>query len=88
MAHDRAMSDLRWTEVSEVWEDDGSLRDIYVLSTTEDDWQRLLDLVRAGAWPYSYTEGENSTPLPTNIGDIFAPRTHRLTLQIWPMERS
>jgi hypothetical protein len=46
------MSDLRWTEVSEVWEDDGSLRDIYVLSTAEDDWQRLLDLVRAGAWPY------------------------------------
>jgi hypothetical protein len=50
------MSDLRWTEVSEVWEDDGSLRDIYVLSTAEDDWQRLLDLVRAGAWPYPILE--------------------------------
>jgi len=43
------MSDVRWTEVSDFWEHDGSLRDIYVLSTTQDDWQRLLDLVRACA---------------------------------------
>jgi hypothetical protein len=80
------VSDLRWSEVREDWEVDGTLRDIYVVSTTENDWQRLLDLVRAGTWPYAYTEGEHSASLPTKVADIFAPRTHSLLLQVWPME--
>jgi hypothetical protein len=84
----RAVSDLRWSEVREDWEDGSNvLRDIYVLSTTEDDWQRVLDLVRASGWPSSYTEGDNPAPLPTKVGEIFE-RTSGLSvlLRIWPTE--
>ena len=50
-----------WDDVREEFEVDGSLRDIYVLNSSLDDWRRFVDLVRSGRWAFHYSDGE---PLP------------------------
>ncbi|QDT14379.1 hypothetical protein [Alienimonas californiensis] len=43
---------------------DGSLRDVLVLETTVDDWERLLDFVRTGPQTYSYSSVDGKADLP------------------------
>lgn len=51
---------------------DGSLRDIYVLGTDEQDWQKLLSFLRSGPYALEFFVGDQLTPLPENIEAIFA----------------
>jgi hypothetical protein len=37
---------MTWTEIASDFEWDGMLRDVYVLNTTIDDWQRVLDALK------------------------------------------
>ena len=68
-------------EVPNLWEADGSLRDLYVLGTSMKDWQDLLDF--AGQFPLQYWfDGEpNERP---EIEQLFSNRngSHLLSIKI------
>jgi hypothetical protein len=53
------------------WEPDGALRDIYVQATSEEDWQRVVDVIRSRSWPSEYTEDGDSVEMPALVGEIF-----------------
>ena len=65
----------RWDDLHELVGEavhEGTLFDVYVLATSEEDWQRLLDLVRAKGWPFSYFESKSSiTEMPADVSDVF-----------------
>lgn len=51
---------------------DGSLRDIYVLGTTQEDWQKLLDFLHTGLYAVSFLVAGEQRPLPTHIEEAFS----------------
>jgi len=63
------------TESSLIYRDifyrDGSLRDIYVRGTGEQDWQTLLDFLRASSYPLELLVGGEYQPLPEQVADLF-----------------
>jgi hypothetical protein len=97
--HDEAVNRPLWTDVSEDWEDEGGLRDVFVFETKVGDWQRLLDLFRS-RWPSTYSEDGNSETMPADVQTIFqvrekravrwqiqaAPRIHINCHFFWPEE--
>lgn len=56
-----ASHDLTLAAFQEIFEPDGSLVDLYVLNTSLEDWQRLLDELRTGFLPYDYRDYEITT---------------------------
>jgi hypothetical protein len=71
-----AMKRPSWSDVSEDWESEGGLRDVYVFETSVDDWQRVLDLVRA-QWSCAYSEDGKPTAMPADVRTIFRAREQR-----------
>jgi hypothetical protein len=67
------------TEPPDLWERDGSLRDVYVLGTSETDWASLLEVARNHHATYSY--GGAKLPLP-QPGALFSNRDRSHLLQI------
>lgn len=68
-AHDLTLSAFR-----EIFEPDGSLVNLYVLNTSLEDWQRLLDELQNEFLPYEYKDfevGDEHRPLPQRAEDIF-----------------
>jgi len=61
----------KWEEVAREFAPEGSLRDIYVLGTTAEDWARVLDAVRHHYAPLTFTAGGEPTELPNRAADIF-----------------
>lgn len=55
--------------------DDGSLRDIYVLDTDEDDWSKLLAWARE-QYPLSFTVDGQVTSVPTDVAKIWEQKKH------------
>ncbi|MBE1589697.1 hypothetical protein ACFPOI_09975 [Nonomuraea angiospora] len=53
------MPDLLWDDVKVLFDPEfnGALPDVVVEGTTVEDWQVLLDLVRAQGWQYAYSVG-------------------------------
>jgi hypothetical protein len=60
----------QWNEVRTAWEVDGTWRDIYIHSTQEADWQRVLDLIRS-RWSFAYSEGGERVQMPKFVDEIF-----------------
>ncbi|MFI6290478.1 hypothetical protein ACIBEJ_02780 [Nonomuraea sp. NPDC050790] len=81
------MTDLRWDEVREFFDPDlmGALPDIFVPDATVEDWQRVLDLVRARGWLWEYSQGDTVLPLP-NAAEVLArpPEAEMVSLRVWP----
>jgi hypothetical protein len=74
---------MDWQRVARDFEADGSLRDIYVLETSLDDWQKVVDALR-GRWPSPVftLDGEPAT-LPRRVEAIFdAPREQAALLSL------
>jgi hypothetical protein len=69
----------RWDEVRAEWDADHenlvSLRDVYVVGATVDDWQRAVDVVRA-CWPTSYLEDGEPASMPPVVADVLARSRH------------
>lgn len=65
----------------DLWEKDGSLRDVYVRDTTFTDWALFLSLAGKYGYRYSY-EGQNR-PLP-EVEKIFTARdgAHLLSVEL------
>lgn len=74
--------------IQEVFYLDGSLRDIYVLGTSEDDWQALLTYLRMSPYPVEYLQGgEMLGSLPEHASDIFALRDENSPLSELRIDR-
>jgi hypothetical protein len=59
-------------EHAAAFEEHGPVRDIYVLDTTSDDWQRLLDHLRTSHHRLDFRVGGQPAPLPPRPAEIFA----------------
>lgn len=51
---------------------DGSLRDIYVLGTDEQDWQKLLNFLHTGVYSVKCVIAGEHSPLPERVADLFS----------------
>jgi len=63
---------MGWEHHKDLFAWDGSLIDIYVLDTTLEDWQRLLDFLRASPYDLRYSGHSDAAPLPDRAETIFA----------------
>ncbi|MEV4566183.1 hypothetical protein AB0K12_20670 [Nonomuraea sp. NPDC049419] len=82
------MTDLRWGEAKDFFDPDsmGALPDLFVPDATVEDWQTVLDLVRACGWQWQYSQGDTVGPLPT-AAEVFArtPEAETVSLRVWPV---
>jgi len=62
---------LSWEAVHREFYCDGSWRDIYVLGTNMDDWQRMLDAVRASPYQVQYFRHSKPVELPAEAAEAF-----------------
>jgi hypothetical protein len=60
-----------WPSVRGEFEPDGSLRDIYMLDTTANDWQTVLDHLRRSGRSVRFEVGGVEGPLPDQVSTIF-----------------
>jgi hypothetical protein len=63
---------MDWDSISDVFERDGSLRDIYVFDTNVDDWQKLLAWLKAGPYALRFSIGNSPSAVPDSVNEIFA----------------
>jgi hypothetical protein len=73
---------VSWDACKADFEADGSLRDIYVLGTTLEDWRAVLSLVTAP--PYAATmDGEDASDISANARALLAhPAPHLLSIRV------
>ena len=62
-----------------VFEDDGSLRDIFVLNTSGQDWQIMLDFLRQSSYSFEFTIDGTARELPDSAKTIFDLRQEHST---------
>lgn len=65
---------MNWQHVKAEFEYDGSLRDLYILETDMETWQRLLEFLRVSSYPLTYAVDSNEAGLPANVAYIFRKR--------------
>lgn len=66
---------MNWQDVEAEFEWDGSLRDLYVLETDRETWQKALDFLRTSAYPLSYFVDGEGAELPAEVAAIFSRRS-------------
>ena len=66
--------------IHDVFYIDGSLRDIYVLGTSELDWQAMLTYLRVSPYPLEYSLDDEVRPLPDHAADILVLRAEHSPL--------
>lgn len=79
---------MKWEDYKVAFEFDGSFRDIYVLNTSSEDWQRLIDFAHSGVYKISYTIDGVEVALPQQVTKIFRGRyeaNHVLCIQAGPV---
>jgi len=62
---------LEWNHVGGEFYRDGSWRDIHVLETGIEHWQRALDALRSSPFRLQYFRGGVECPLPADAADAF-----------------
>ena len=62
---------LEWDQVRGEFDQDGSLRDIYVLWTTMEHWQSALDALRSSSFPMQNFRAGVETPVPSSAAEAF-----------------
>lgn len=81
------MPDLRWEQVSELFDPDlmGALPDLFIPDTTVEDWQALLDLVTASGRRWQFEIGTEEQPLRTAASVFARPDgDETAVLKVWP----
>ncbi len=51
---------------------DGSLRDIYIFGTDEQDWQKFLTFLCTSSYPLEFIIAGEQQPIPDRIEDVFS----------------
>lgn len=69
-----------FSEPRDLWERDGSFRDVYVFEATASDWNALFALAKVCGHRYTYEGLEESLPEPSSI---FSNRNGSHLLQIF-----
>jgi hypothetical protein len=64
---------IRWDTCRREFEPDGTLRDIYVHSTTIEHWRTLFDALRA-TYALEYSIDSSARPLPAVVDEAFTTR--------------
>lgn len=68
-----------WREISEqILYHDGSLRDVYVLDTGPDDWERLLKELPRSEWTYTFTRDGEPAALPQTFAEARSQDGHAI----------
>lgn len=77
------MNQLHWDQVAQQFEDDGSLRDIYVCDTTVLHWQQTVDGLSAAGYALEYSFDNQICDLPRDIAVVFqATEEHKCLLSV------
>jgi len=77
--------DLLWDDVRDLFDpESGHLPDVYASSTTSEDWQRVVDLVRSSGMAYRYQEDGHSVDLPSHVEVILDRQDVTVELWVWP----
>jgi len=73
---------VSWDGCKADFEADGSLRDIYIVRTTLEDWRAVVSLVTAS--PYSATlDGEDASGISIDVPALLAhPAAHLLSIRV------
>lgn len=71
---------MDWQRVAEDFEPDGSLRDIYVLETSLDAWQSVIDTLRQRWSSLTFTLNGEPATLPQRVEAIFDARREQAAL--------
>jgi hypothetical protein len=81
------VQDLLWDDVM-IWFDpdvNGTLPDVHVPNTSIDDWQALVDLVRAQDWTFAYLVDGEPRELPARVQDMLSRHDEGGgQLNVWP----
>lgn len=62
---------IKWDQVRGEFNKDGSLRDIYVLNTDLDHWQKLLDALHSSPFRVRYFHGGVESQTPVDAAKLF-----------------
>ncbi|RZJ03403.1 MAG: hypothetical protein EON89_11840 [Brevundimonas sp.] len=62
---------MKWIDAAPDFAWDGSWRDIYILNTSLDDWQRVVDSLRGNSPPPRLLFDGASVPIPSSIKSVF-----------------
>ena len=73
---------MRIADCQDVFPCDGSLRDIYVDGTTEQDWEAFLSFLRAGEYALSYSRDGEAVPVPSSASEALRDSSHAHLLEI------
>lgn len=75
---------MKWIHCRDAFHQDGSLRDLLVLGTTENDWNELLSWVHTSGLGIRYTRDAEETTLPTRVVDIVGDQlaSHNLAIDL------
>jgi len=78
---------VTWDQISAAFAFDGSLRDIYILAATLQDWQAVWSVLREHVPPPTYSINGVFGPMPADMGDILdaAGAPHLVSLRLGPM---
>ena len=73
---------MDWTKYKAAFVDDGdgSLRDIYMLDCTLEDWAKTLQLIKRKDFQIRFELDGEESPLPADIDSIFKIRCEHNTL--------
>jgi hypothetical protein len=73
---------MNWERYQNEFEWDGSLQDVYIFKTSLDDWQKLLDFIRAGRYMFEYKIDGDAVALPERAATIFECENYRGLLSV------
>lgn len=65
---------MDWQQVKAEFEWDGSLRDLYVLNTDTEVWQKVIEFIRTSEYPYRFEMDGEESPLPADVAALFEMR--------------
>src|SRR5262245_43215278 len=82
MLKQRIREVLNWSVQKADFEPDGSLRDIYVLGTTIDDWKKVLTLIFKESFEAKLFHDEEAQSVPSEIESLFGTTSNVLRFSI------
>jgi hypothetical protein len=71
----RRAIEIDWKRERQAFEVDGSLRDVYVLDTTIDDWRAVIEHFESGPYGVRFTNPNLKPPIAPQIGQLVGAET-------------
>ena len=78
----QAAESVKWEAARDIFEWDGSWRDIYVFETTVQDWDSLLRALAGSSFDVEFTRGGKRDSLPRSLAEHFSAGAERPLLML------